>query len=639
MEFNKIKLVIWDLDNTFWSGVISECEIQPVDKHCELVANLTDCGIVNSICSKNTFDVCAAKLEELGVFHYFVFQSIEWTPKGQRIRALIKSMSLRPENVLFIDDEVTNLEEAKHYSPELMVAGPQIIDDLCAFVSKLEKKDPGHTRLEQYVLLQEKNIEQKKYSSNEEFLYASNIQVEVSRDCVGEVERLHELILRSNQLNYTKKRISKEELLDLLKDEDVESGYVSVRDKFGEYGIVGFFSVIDGSLEHFVFSCRTIGQGIEQHVYACLNYPQLKIQGDVVSMVTRAASPPWINQGVSAERDISPSATAASAIDHLRILVKGPCDLSQSMSYIKHNDSISCEFTYVAHGKGNIVEAYNHSVHILGLKEYSEEQKQEIAKDCMFVDPVMLDGTFFSEEYSVIVLSTLIESNYGIYQKRNSKIQVAFGQDAYPLTDRANWPDYVSGAIYTGNNVFTEEWLARFSAEYEFVGRTKPADYIERIRRMLDYLGKQTILCLILGVEMEYLKNADPAYQDRHLSHAKLNQSVRALAAECRQLRVIDINCFVKDQSDFLDNINHFTPRVYYEIAQALRSIVDQTLHVRVENRSAVTMYVDTAIAKLRMMAKMLIANNESRAYRFLKSMYLRIKREEAVHPVNRTVK
>ena len=639
MELNKIKLVIWDLDNTFWSGVISEGEIQPIERHSELVANLTDCGIVNSICSKNTFEVCAEKLEELRVFHYFVFQSIEWIPKGQRIRALIKSMSLRPENVLFIDDEVTNLEEAKHYSPELMVAGPQIIDDLCAFVSKLDKKDPGHTRLQQYKLLQEKNNEQKKYSSNQEFLYASNIQVEISKDCLSEVERLGELILRSNQLNYTKKRISREELLGLLTDEDVECGYVSVRDKFGDYGIVGFFSVINGSLEHFVFSCRTIGQGIEQYVYAYLNYPKLDIKGEVVSIVTRGATPLWINQDVSRNIPLSPSTTAASVIDHAKILVKGPCDLSQTMSYIKHNNSISCEFTYVSYSKANIIEAHNHSVHILGLKEYSEEQNQEIANDCMFVDPEMLNGTFFSVKYNLIVLSTLIESNYGIYKKRNSNIHVAFGQDAYPLTDRRNWPDYVSGAIYNGDNSFTEEWLAKFSAEYEFVGKTEPADYIERIRKILDYLGEQTTLCLIIGVEMEYLKNANPAYQNRHLYHARLNQLIRSLATECPQLKVIDINCFVKDQSDFLDNINHFTPKVYYEISQALRSIIDETLHVTVENYSEGIMYVDTAIAKLRMIAKMLIANNEGGVYKFFKCIYLRLKRDEAVLPGNRTIK
>jgi predicted enzyme involved in methoxymalonyl-ACP biosynthesis len=68
MNFEKIKLVIWDLDNTLWSGTISEGEIQPIEKNIELIISLTDCGIINSICSKNTFDVAAGKLEEHAVY-------------------------------------------------------------------------------------------------------------------------------------------------------------------------------------------------------------------------------------------------------------------------------------------------------------------------------------------------------------------------------------------------------------------------------------------------------------------------------------------------------------------------------------------------------------------------------------------
>ena len=52
----------------------------------------------------------------------FVFKSIDWTPKGQRISKLIKDMGLRPVNCLFFDDNIVNLNEASYYSTELMVA-------------------------------------------------------------------------------------------------------------------------------------------------------------------------------------------------------------------------------------------------------------------------------------------------------------------------------------------------------------------------------------------------------------------------------------------------------------------------------------------------------------------------------------
>ena len=49
ISFDKIKLVIWDLDDTFWSGTLTEGGVSPIASHIELVKKLTDCGIVNTI--------------------------------------------------------------------------------------------------------------------------------------------------------------------------------------------------------------------------------------------------------------------------------------------------------------------------------------------------------------------------------------------------------------------------------------------------------------------------------------------------------------------------------------------------------------------------------------------------------------
>ena len=49
----QIKLVIWDLDNTFWDGVISEGTV--TNPKTQILQQLVDRGIVNSICSRNDF--------------------------------------------------------------------------------------------------------------------------------------------------------------------------------------------------------------------------------------------------------------------------------------------------------------------------------------------------------------------------------------------------------------------------------------------------------------------------------------------------------------------------------------------------------------------------------------------------------
>ena len=55
IDLKTIKLVIWDLDETFWKGTLSEGSVVVPDENAQLVKDLTDCGIINSISSKNGY--------------------------------------------------------------------------------------------------------------------------------------------------------------------------------------------------------------------------------------------------------------------------------------------------------------------------------------------------------------------------------------------------------------------------------------------------------------------------------------------------------------------------------------------------------------------------------------------------------
>jgi len=103
IDFNTIKLIIWDLDDTFWKGTISEGAICLVDQNILLLKAATDCGVMNSICSKNHFNVCKDELEQAGLLEYFIFPSIDWTPKGVRVKRIIEQCQLRAGNVLYLD--------------------------------------------------------------------------------------------------------------------------------------------------------------------------------------------------------------------------------------------------------------------------------------------------------------------------------------------------------------------------------------------------------------------------------------------------------------------------------------------------------------------------------------------------------
>ncbi len=621
LDINSIKLIIWDLDDTFWQGTLSEGGAQTVEANSQLVKDTTDAGIINSICSKNEPEPTIQFLQQIGILDYFVFASINWENKGARIKRMIEQMALRPQNVLFLDDNVHNLNEVKHLIPAIQIAKPTEIPSLIEQVSLLSKKDTAHKRLLQYKVLETKAQEAKSFDSNEAFLYASNIRVTIHTDCINQVERLHDLIMRSNQLNFTKKRISEEELTTLLMDKQAKCGYVSVVDNYGDYGIVGFYALRDKQLEHFVFSCRTMGQMIEQWVYAQLGFPQLEVVREVRTQLNNTDCPQWINQK-SIETNEEKQDTS-NTIFSCKILLKGPCDLAHSQSYIRQAGQIDTEFTYVDNS-GKIIEGYNHSVHIAGLHEYSDSENAIILKECQFTDSEMFNSKFFTGNYDVIFLSSLIESGYGIYQKKGTNLKVAFGGKHEPLTLPDNWEDYISGKAYNGRNHFTKQYLQNFSNNYEFIGGTTPENYLDFLQKVLAWLPKKTTLCIILGTTFPHKGQTEWAND-----HKNINQVVISLAKQEPRLRYVALDDIITGESDFTDDsLDHFTARVYYEIAQKMMQIIQQCTGVSVRSYPKYILWFDALIHQGRSFLKRLISP-DSALYKLLKPIYLKIARKK----------
>ena len=84
-----VRLVVWDLDETFWRGTLTEGGIEYQRAAHDIVIELARRGIISSICSKNTLEDVQAILTREGLWDYFVFPSINWEPKGARLAALV----------------------------------------------------------------------------------------------------------------------------------------------------------------------------------------------------------------------------------------------------------------------------------------------------------------------------------------------------------------------------------------------------------------------------------------------------------------------------------------------------------------------------------------------------------------------
>ena len=341
----KIKLVIWDLDETFWQGTLSEGEISIPSQNIEIVKSLTNRGIINSIVSKNDFDSVKNILQKAGIWDLFVFPVISWTPKGEAVKNIIERCQLRASNTLFIDDNISNIKEVEFYNPGINTKMPDFINEILDNESCIGKNDSTHTRLKQYKILEEKEVERSNFFDNISFLEDSNIQITFNKKGLS-ADRVHELIERTNQLNYTKIRLDKDQVEVLLNDNLYEHCTIEVTDKYGNYGIVGYycFDRKNNKLIHFVFSCRILNLGIEQYIYAKLNFPEIKIVPDVSTPLDNSM-PHWISSKEDAiEKDL------IKEKKHNHIIFKGGCDLSQMLHYIsgKYCVDITQETNYVS---------------------------------------------------------------------------------------------------------------------------------------------------------------------------------------------------------------------------------------------------------------------------------------------------
>jgi FkbH-like protein len=574
----QVKLVIWDLDETFWTGTLSEGEVTLVDEHADIIRALNRRGIVSAICSKNDAATVEARLRMEGdLWDEFVFPRVGWTPKGQTIAQLIDDMQLRPPNVLFIDDNVGNLQEARHYSPELQIAGPEIISQLLDLPQLRGKDDRALSRLAQYRQLQAKVADRWSADvSNEEFLRDCDVRVEIERDCDAEASRLLELVNRTNQLNYTKSRLTEAELDGLVADAAVDVGLVRVVDRYGDYGICGFFAVQGDVVRHFAFSCRILHMGVENWVYQHLGCPRLEVVGDVATPIEPSRAIDWVNAGDGAhERPVQPRGVRS------KVLLKGGCDLVQVNDFLA--GSLKTELSYT-NELGAYVE-WHHSEVIRRSTPETLERFGEVIDRLPFISRTeyRTEALDPHADVSHVALSLLNEYGQGLYRLKGADFVVPFGQYYVDATDSSNW-----GAIETelGHAGMTRAFLEWFAEAFAFEGAVPVERFEDNLRWLTAALPGDRTLVLINGAEID-LGGDDEATGRLHEHQRRYNDALDRLLIDLTDVRLCDVREFVVGRDDVTFNTRHYTRKTYMALADALRDQSEAGLRV-VERRNVV---------------------------------------------------
>lgn len=270
----KVKVVAWDLDNTLWNGVLVEDDDVIIKKDVlECIKQLDAKGILNTIVSKNDYEVAWKKLESFGIADYFLAPAINWGQKSENLKSIAKYLNLGVDAFAFIDDNIREREEVKNALPMVRVYDENIVTSLLNLPEfDVPITEVSRTRRLSYMQEVKRKAFEANFTDNyDSFLRSLEMELDVEPINENNYNRCFELLSRSNQLNLSTNRYSIEEYKQLIEDKRNICCAFRCKDKFGDYGIVSFLSVkIDGpkaTIVDFVISCRVAKKKVEE---ACI---------------------------------------------------------------------------------------------------------------------------------------------------------------------------------------------------------------------------------------------------------------------------------------------------------------------------------------------------------------------------------
>lgn len=555
---DKIKVIFWDLDNTLWNGILAEGDETTVySDRKSMIDQLNHRGIVNSICSKNEYKKAKERLIELKLWDLFVFPQIAFQPKGEMICKALNDMNLRAENALFIDDNEINLKEVEYYNPGISTINAVEINEKILENEYLQgKKDLELSRIKQYRVLEKKASAKKKAASNYEFLHSCHIKLRLTPYSDRDFERVFELSERTNQLNFTKNRMTKQELREMLDSNPEETTLCRVSDDFGDYGIVGFYSLHLGKLIHYVFSCRIMNMGIEQYIYRLIGCPELSVKGNTASDVgENTSTPDWIEL-IDPEDNTYNSCeeTKKSMEDDENIRVKiygiGACDLFHVMSYFDIPGQMlvyDCNYFKGDERSVNVGTEY-----IRSSIDMTDEEKlfcrehfyNYTGEDCF-------SGKMFTDKYDYVVMSFHDDMTLQIYRsKTNRNLRVVRTDDT-----RVAETNLICKGVFMPRKAQLR-WLEENFYPGEYISEER---FYENIIWIRNRLPSETKLILITSPELDFYRKRYPHIPEIHDQIIKLNRVIRKIGEEYpKSVGVVEINSIICSLNDITGYIFHY---------------------------------------------------------------------------------
>jgi FkbH-like protein len=283
------KVIALDCDGTLWDGVCGEdgrqgVRLDSIRKSLQstLVAQ-RERGMLLCLCSRNN------EQDVLGVFdsrhdmvlkrNHLVGWKINWNSKTENLQSLSSELGLSLESFVFIDDDPVVCAEVRSRCPEVLTlllpkdleTNPDFLNHFWAFDPRpVSSSDGERTKLYREHVMRE--TVRHEAPTLKDFLAGLELDIRISGLREAEIRRVSELTHRTNQFNLTGTRRSEQEIREILEDSLRECLVVYLKDRFGDYGMVGVAILATAAdsiaVETFLLSCRALGRGVEHRMVA-----------------------------------------------------------------------------------------------------------------------------------------------------------------------------------------------------------------------------------------------------------------------------------------------------------------------------------------------------------------------------------
>ena len=301
-QADTVKLVIVDLDQTLWRGVVaenSEVTDQTIEGWplglVEALSYLKKRGILLAICSKNDQERIKPLWDKImhGRLRLedFAAVNINWKTKAENIEEILRRTSLLPRSAIFIDDNPAERASVQAAFPEIRTLGrhPYYLKRILLWAPETQVPvvTQESARRTEMINAQAEREEARKKMSREDFLASLNLEIDVAP--INNLDhpsfaRVLELLNKTNQFNTNGRRWTREECENAIKG-GWDLVAFTMRDRLANYGLTACTWINQNKIEQFVMSCRVIGLDAENMIIEWLE--QIMQQAGKDSIIAR----------------------------------------------------------------------------------------------------------------------------------------------------------------------------------------------------------------------------------------------------------------------------------------------------------------------------------------------------------------